>query len=71
MAPDEEPGVARSKLKLYRWHIHLPPLVPRCSDDSGKLILTEVKDGPLVQEDLTSDDSYLIGDPFTCHLATH
>jgi len=49
VAPDEEPGVARSKLKLYR-----------CSDDSGKLILTEVKDGPLVQEDLTSDDSYLI-----------
>jgi len=47
--PDEEPGVARGKLKLYR-----------CSDDSGKLILTEVKDGPLVQEDLTSDDSYLI-----------
>jgi len=47
--PDEEPGVARGKLKLYR-----------CSDDSGKLILTEVKDGPLVKEDLTSDDSYLI-----------
>jgi len=47
--PDEEPGVARGKLKLYR-----------CSDDSGKLILTEVKDGPLLQEDLKSDDSYLI-----------
>jgi len=49
VAPDEEDGQARGKLKLYR-----------CSDDSGKLILTEVKDGPLLQEDLTSDDSYLI-----------
>ena len=47
--PDEEPGVARGKLKLYR-----------CSDDSGKLILTEVKDGPLFKEDLDSKDSYLI-----------
>merc|ERR1711970_1225214 len=47
--PDEEPGIARGKLKLFR-----------CSDDSGKLILTEVKDGPLVKGDLTSDDSYLI-----------
>ena len=41
--------MARSKIKLYR-----------CSDDSGKLVLTEVKDGPLLQEDLKSDDSYLI-----------
>jgi len=49
VVPDEEPGVARGKLKLYR-----------CSDDSGKLILTEVKDGPLVKEDLKSEDSYLI-----------
>ena len=48
-APDQEPGVARSKIKLYR-----------CSDDSGKLVLTEVKDGPLMQQDLKSDDSYLI-----------
>ena len=48
-APDQEPGVARSKIKLYR-----------CSDDSGKLVLTEVKDGPLLQQDLKSDDSYLI-----------
>jgi len=47
--PDVEPGVARSQIKLYR-----------CSDDSGKLILTEVKDGPLLQDDLTSNDSYLI-----------
>ena len=48
-APDQEAGVARSKIKLYR-----------CSDDSGKLVLTEVKDGPLLQQDLKSDDSYLI-----------
>ena len=47
--PDQESGVARGKLKLYK-----------CSDDSGKLILTEVKDGPLLQSDLKSDDSYLI-----------
>ena len=82
VAPDEEAGVARSKLKLYRWqHIlafimaeldkmiikmdmrpingkvniametndDLHILNVRCSDDSGKLILTEVKDGPLLQ----------------------
>ena len=49
VAPDQDSQSARSKLKLYR-----------CSDDSGKLILTEVKDGPLLQQDLTSDDSYLI-----------
>jgi hypothetical protein len=47
--PDEEDGLARSKIKLYR-----------CSDAEGKLILTEVKDGPLVQEDLQSEDSFLI-----------
>jgi len=47
--PDQESGVARSKLKLYK-----------CSDDSGKLILTEIKDGPLLQSDLQSNDSYLI-----------
>ena len=49
VAPDQDSASARSKLKLYR-----------CSDDSGKLILTEVKDGPLTQADLISDDSYLI-----------
>ena len=49
VAPDQDSQSARSKLKLYR-----------CSDDSGKLILTEVKDAPLLQQDLTSDDSYLI-----------
>ena len=48
-APDEQPGAARAKLRLYR-----------CSDDSGKLVLTEVKEGPLVQADLHSDDSFLI-----------
>jgi len=49
VAPDQDSKTVRSKVKLYR-----------CSDDSGKLILTEVKDGPLLQEDLQSDDSYLI-----------
>ena len=49
VAPDQDSKTVRSKVKLYR-----------CSDDSGKLILTEVKDGPLLQEDLKSDDSYLI-----------
>ena len=48
-APDEQPGAARGRLRLYR-----------CSDDSGKLVLTEVKEGPLVQADLHSDDSFLI-----------
>lgn len=47
--PDEEDALARSRLKLYR-----------CSDAEGKLVLTEVKDGPLVQEDLKSEDSFLI-----------
>ena len=49
VAPDQSSQTARGKVKLYR-----------CSDDSGKLILTEVKDGPLEQGDLKSDDSYLI-----------
>ena len=49
VAPDQDSQATRGKLKLYR-----------CSDDSGKLILTEVKDGPLEQADLQSDDSYLI-----------
>ena len=49
LAPDQDSKTARGKVKLYR-----------CSDDSGKLILTEVKDGPLQQTDLQSDDSYLI-----------
>ena len=49
VAPDMDSKTARSQVKLYR-----------CSDDSGKLILTEVKDGPLMQDDLKSDDSYLI-----------
>jgi len=47
--PDEDPAVARGKLKLYR-----------CSDNSGKLILTELKDGPLLKDDLKSEDSFLI-----------
>ena len=47
--PDEEDVQARSRIKLYR-----------CSDAEGKLVLTEVKDGPLVQEDLLSEDSFLI-----------
>lgn len=47
--PDEEDVQARSRIKLYR-----------CSDADGKLVLTEVKDGPLVQEDLKSEDSFLI-----------
>ena len=29
-------------------------MIVRCSDDSGKLILTEVKDGPLLQVILIS-----------------
>jgi hypothetical protein len=47
--PDEEDTAARSRVKLYR-----------CSDAEGKLVLTEVKDGPLVQDDLKSEDSFLI-----------
>ena len=49
-APDLADIKARGQIKLYR-----------CSDAEGdKLVLTEVKDGPLVQEDLRSEDSFLV-----------
>ena len=47
--PDEDDSVSRGQVKLYR-----------CSDSEGKLILNEVKDGPLFQSDLVSEDAYLI-----------
>ena len=47
--PDEEDTKVRGKVKLYR-----------CSDSEGKLVLTEVKDGPLQQADLKSEDSFLV-----------
>ena len=47
--PDEDDSMARGKIKLYQ-----------CSDSEGKLVLTEVKDGPLLQEDLKSEDSFLV-----------
>ena len=49
VAPDEDDARVRGKVKLYR-----------CSDSEGKLVLTEVKDGPLKQEDLKSEDSFLV-----------
>ena len=48
-APDQADGQTRGRIKLYR-----------CSDSEGKLVLTEVKDGPLFQEDLKSEDSFLV-----------
>ena len=47
--PDENDSQSRGQVKLYR-----------CSDSEGKLILNEVKDGPLFQNDLNSDDTFLI-----------
>ncbi|XP_071440008.1 advillin-like [Hetaerina americana] len=46
---DENGEVPKEALKLYH-----------CSDDGGTLKVTEVKDGPLFQEDLNSKDSYIV-----------
>ena len=48
-SPDQTDAMARGMIKLYR-----------CSDSEGKLVLTEIKDGPLLQEDLKSEDSFLV-----------
>ena len=48
-SPDQMDSMARGLIKLYR-----------CSDSEGKLVLTEIKDGPLFQEDLKSEDSFLV-----------
>lgn len=49
VAADEAAEQKRVELKLYR-----------CSDEDGTLKVTEVKGGPLFQEDLNSQDSYII-----------
>ncbi|XP_046398859.1 villin-1-like [Ischnura elegans] len=45
----ENAEAAKEALKLYH-----------CSDDGGTLKVTEVKDGPLFQDDLDSKDSYIV-----------
>ena len=48
-ASDEQADETVNEIKLYR-----------CTDDDGTLKVIQVKNGPLYQSDLTSNDSYII-----------
>lgn len=46
---DEQSDETVNEIKLYR-----------CTDEDGTLKVIQVKNGPLYQSDLTSNDSYII-----------